>query len=80
MKYYTKPVPSDMAILYETYTTKDILDEYFIDWVKLMGQTNRPIIEDACIDDWVIMNHARESDSDGHHVFTLSASGVSEWC
>jgi hypothetical protein len=80
MKYYTKPVPSDMAILYETYTTKDILDEYFIDWAKLMGQTNRPIIEDACIDDWVIMNHAWESDSDGYHVFTLSASGVSEWC
>ena len=77
MKYYTKPVPSDMAIKYETYTDKDILDNYFVDWVKLMGETNRPITEDACIDDWVVMNHAWESDSEGYHVFTSSASGAS---
>jgi hypothetical protein len=80
MKYYTKPVPSDMAIKYETYTTKDILDDYFVDWVKLMGETNRPITEDACIDDWVVMNHAWESDSEGNYVLSSSASGVSEWC
>lgn len=69
-----------MAIKYETYTNKDILDEYFVDWVKLMGQTNRPITEDACIDDWVIINYAWESDSEGNYVLAASASGVSEWC
>ena len=80
MKYYTRVVPSDMVIKYETYSTKDILDEYFIDWVKLMGQTNQPITENACISDWIVYNQAWESDSEGHHVLSSSASGVSEWC
>ena len=77
MKYYTRVVPSDMVIKYETYSTKDILDEYFIDWVKLMGQTNQPITEEACISDWVLMSQAWESDSEGYHVFTSSASEAS---
>ena len=79
MKYYTRVVPSDMVVKYETYTDKDILDDYFVDWVKLMGETNRPITEDACIDDWVVMNHAWESDSEGNYVLSSSSSGVSEW-
>jgi len=79
MKYYTKVVPSDMAILYETYTTKDILDEYFLDWTVMMARTNQLITEEACIADWVLINHAWESDSEGYHVLSSSASGVSEW-
>ena len=77
MKYYTRVVPFDMAIKYETYSTKDILDKYFPDWVKLMGQTNQPITEEACISDWVLMSEAWESDSEGYHVFTSSASEAS---
>jgi hypothetical protein len=80
MKYYTKPVLSDMAILYETYTTKEILDEYLPIWIEMMAKSNRPIIEQDCIDDWVLINHAWESDSEGYHVLSSSASGVSEWC
>ena len=79
MKYYTRVVPFDMAIKYETYSTKDILDEYFVDWVKLVGQTNQPITEESCIADWITMNQAWESDSEGYHVLPASASGVSEW-
>jgi hypothetical protein len=80
MKYYTKVVPSDMAILYETYTTKDILNEYFLDWTVMMARTNQLITEEACIADWVLINQAWESDSEGYHVLSSSASGVSEWC
>jgi hypothetical protein len=80
MKYYTKVVPSDMAILYETYTTKDILNEYFLDWTVMMARTNQLITEEACIADWVLVNQAWESDSEGYHVLSSSASGVSEWC
>jgi hypothetical protein len=79
MKYYTKPVPSDMAILYETYTTKDILDEYFPAWCEMMiqGGSGEFLSTDKCIDDWILMNHAWESDSEGYHVFTSSASEAS---
>jgi hypothetical protein len=77
MKYYTRVVPFDMAIKYETYSTKDILDEYFVDWVKLVGQTNQPVTEEACISDWITMSQAWESDSEGYHVFTSSASEAS---
>ena len=80
MKYYTKPVLSDTAILYETYTTKEILDEYLPIWIEMMAKTNQPITENACISDWILMNQAWESDSEGHHVLSSSASGVSEWC
>lgn len=80
MKYYTRVVPFDMAIKYETYSTKDILDEYFLDWTVMMARTNQLITEEACIADWVLMNEAWESDSEGYHVLSSSASGVSEWC
>jgi hypothetical protein len=79
MKYYTRVIPFDMAIKYETYSTKDILDEYFPDWVSMMAKTNTPITEEACIADWVLMSQAWESDSEGYHVLPASASGVSEW-
>lgn len=79
MKYYTRVIPFDMAIKYETYSTKDILDEYFPDWVKMMAKTNTPITEEACISDWVLMSQAWESDSEGYHVLSSSVSGVSEW-
>jgi len=79
MKYYTRVVPSDMVVKYETYSTKEILDEYFPDWMPVMAQTNRPISEEACISDWVLVNQAWESDSEGHHVLPASASGVLEW-
>ena len=80
MKYYTRVVPFDMAIKYETYSTKDILNEYFLDWTVMMARTNQLITEEACIADWVLMNEAWESDSEGYHVLSSSASGVSEWC
>jgi len=80
MKYYTRVVPFDMAIKYETYSTKDILDEYFLDWTVMMARTNQLITEEACIADWVLMNEAWESDSEGYHVLSSSASGISEWC
>lgn len=80
MKYYTRVVPSDMVVKYETLSTKDILDEYFPDWASMMAKTNQPITENACISDWILMNQAWESDSEGHHVLSSSASGVSEWC
>jgi hypothetical protein len=76
MKYYTRVVPSDMVVKYETYSTKDILDEYFPDWMPIMAQTNRPISEEACIDDWVLINQAWESDADGYHVLP---EGIPEW-
>ena len=69
-----------MVVKYETYSTKDILDEYFPDWASMMARTNQPITENACISDWILMNQAWESDSEGHHVLSSSASGVSEWC
>ena len=80
MKYYTRVIPSDMVVKYETYSTKDILDEYFPDWASMMARTNQPITENACISDWILMNQAWESDSEGHHVLSSSASEVSEWC
>jgi len=80
MKYYTRVVPSDMVVKYETYSTKDILDEYFLDWTVMMARTNQLITEEACIADWVLVNQAWESDSEGYHVLSSSASGVSEWC
>jgi hypothetical protein len=69
-----------MAIKYETYSTKDILNEYFLDWTVMMARTNQLITEKACIADWVLVNQAWESDSEGYHVLSSSASGVSEWC
>jgi hypothetical protein len=80
MKYYTRVVPSDMVVKYETYSTKDILNEYFLDWTVMMARTNQLITEEACIADWVLVNQAWESDSEGYHVLSSSASGVSEWC
>ena len=80
MKYYTRVVPSDMVVKYETLSTKDILDEYFPDWASMMAKTNQPITENACISDWILMNQAWESDSEGYHVLSSSASGASEWC
>ena len=80
MKYYTRVIPFDMSIKYETYSTKDILNEYFLDWTVMMARTNQLITEEACIADWVLMNEAWESDSEGYHVLSSSASGVSEWC
>ena len=80
MKYYTRVVPSDMVVKYETLSTKDILDEYFPDWASMMAKTNQPITENACISDWILMNQAWESDSEGYYVLSSSASGVSEWC
>ena len=77
MKYYTRVVPSDMVVKYETLSTKDILDEYFIDWAAMMARTNQLITEESCISDWIVYNHAWESDSEGYHVFTSSASGAS---
>jgi hypothetical protein len=79
MKYYTRVVPSDMVVKYETYSSKDILDEYFPDWASMMARTNQPITEDACISDWILMSQAWESDSEGYHVLSSSVSGVSEW-
>jgi hypothetical protein len=76
MKYYTRVVPSDMAIKYETFSTKEILDDYFTDWVSMMAKTNQPITEESCISDWIVYNQAWESDADGYHVLP---SGVSEW-
>ena len=80
MKYYTRVVPSDMVVKYETLSTKDILDEYFPDWASMMAKTNQPITENACISDWILMNQAWESDSEGYYVLSSSASGVSKWC
>jgi hypothetical protein len=79
MKYYTRVVPSDMVVKYETYSTKDILNEYFLDWTVMMARTNQLITEESCIADWVLVNQAWESDSEGYHVLPASASGVSEW-
>ena len=79
MKYYTKIIPSDMIVKYETYTIKDILDEYFLKWTEMMveGGKGNFVSEEACISDWVVLNQAWESDSEGLHVFTSSASGAS---
>ena len=81
MKYYTKPVPSDMAIKYETYTTKEILNEYFPTWTEMMvtGGKGNFIDEESCISDWVLLNHAWESDSEGNYVLTSSVSSASDW-
>jgi len=79
MKYYTKIVPSDMVIKYETYTIPEILDEYFPSWAEAMiegGQGNF-VDEESCIRDWVLLHDAWESDSEGHHVLPSSASGAS---
>jgi hypothetical protein len=89
MKYYTKPFISDMVINYETYSTKEILDEYFPEWTEMMvaGGKGNFIDEESCIQDWVILYHAWETDSESLHVLPLSASegsqwtlGTSEWC
>lgn len=80
MKYYTRVVPSDMVVKYETLSTEQILDEYFPDWVNMMARHNQPITEEACISDWVVFNSAWETDSQGYHVLPQtdsSASGVS---
>ena len=79
MKYYTKPVPSDMAIIYKTYSTKEILDEYFVQWCEMMiqGGSGEFLSTQRCIDDWVLINQAWESDSEGYHVFSPSASEAS---
>ena len=82
MKYYARVVPSDMVIKYETFSTNDILDDYFPDWVTMMARNNQPITENACIKDWVTLHGAWETDSEGYHVLPQtdsSASGVSEW-
>ena len=77
MKYYTKPFVSDMIIKYETYTIPEILNEYFPTWTEMMvsgGQGNF-VDEEACVRDWIVMNDAWESDSEGNHVLPSSASG-----
>ena len=81
MKYYTraKITEDSLTLDYETLSVNEILDEYFPDWMVMMAQTNRPITEDGCVEDWVLFHHAWETDSGGYHVLPASASGVSEW-
>jgi hypothetical protein len=80
MKYYTKPFASDMVIKFETYSTKDILNEYFPKWAESMvqGGYGNFVDEENCIEDWILLNGAWETDSEGYHVLPASASGDSE--
>ena len=80
MRYFTKPVVSDITIAYHTYTLQEVLDEYFPDWANMMARYNNPITEEACIKDWLVFNNAWESDSEGYHVLPPSASEGSSWC
>jgi hypothetical protein len=82
MKHYTrvKICENGLSLIYETFSTNDILDEYFPDWMVMMARTNQPITENACISDWITLHQAWETDSQGYHVLPetdSSASGVS---
>ena len=76
MRYFTKPVPSDTSIAYQTYSLQELLDEYFHSWFNsvIVDGGQNFMSEEQCIQDWLVMNGAWESDSQGYHVFTSSAS------
>ena len=52
----------------ETLSEKDILDSYFPHWLSMMAKAGKdlpPNAEQVCIDDWVVVHWAVESDANG---------------
>lgn len=85
MKYYTYNDPVDTTVIpivnvVRTVSEKEILDQYWVYWSKLMidrmynpipnGRiiTKDMITIDLCIDDWVVNAWAWETDKDGKSI------------
>lgn len=58
--YWTYAEPGDNGAEYFTYSEMEILNEYFEFWSNRMRSIGREhlISRDACISDWVVINHA----------------------
>ena len=70
MKYWTYCFHDDKDNVdgVETLPEKTILDTYFPTWLSLMAKAGKdlpPNAEQLCIDDWVVVHWAVETDANG---------------
>jgi hypothetical protein len=71
MKYYTISFPGEFGQhVVETWSTKQILDSYFRYWFTKMIESGHgdQVSEEACIDDWIVVHWAQETDQFGRKI------------
>ena len=68
MKYYKYTEFNDDDNPEIILSEKEILDLYFPHWLSMMAKAGKdlpPSAEQVCIDDWVVVHWAVESDANG---------------
>jgi hypothetical protein len=67
MKYWTIAYPTDGGDVEETLSEAMILHYYFPHWSEQMHKIGKDdmISEELCLEDWVVVHWAWETESDG---------------
>lgn len=69
MKYYTIVYPGEVGqLVKETFSEDQIIQSYYRYWVAKMVQANKHdmISRELCIDDWIVVHWAMETDQFGN--------------
>lgn len=72
-KYYTICFPGEYGQnVVETWSEEQILKSYYAHWTHKMVQANKhdQVSEQQCIDDWVVVHWAVETDQFGRKTYT----------
>lgn len=70
-KYYTISFPGEYGQhVVETWSQEQILKSYYTYWNRKMFQSGNSdqVSEQACIDDWIVIHHACETDEWGGEI------------